>query len=93
MQNGWVYEPQISSYESLLFYNAIRCHKDRFCYTPIALAKREQTGMKYRYLCIACPFSSQGLFSHFTVIEIYKSLLGKPYITRLNRFNFNHLQF
>lgn len=89
MQKGWVYEPVISTYELLLFHNTIGRHGDPFYYIPIAIAKREETGMKYHYLCIAKQISFPGSSSHFTNIEIYKPPLGEPYVTALHKFCFD----
>lgn len=91
MQRGWIYEPVISNYETLLFYNALRKHSDAFYYKPIAVAKREETGMKYRYLCIAAPRSNPSSPSHFADIEIYKPEKGMPYATCIYRIEFDKM--
>lgn len=91
MQNGWVHESAIAAYEALLFYNALRTHKGDFYYSPIALAKREEVGMKYRYLCVAKPKDNASLSSHFAYIEIYKSPEGRPYVTCLHRLDLDQL--
>lgn len=90
MYQGWIYEPVISYYEALLFYNVMQKHQDEFYYTPIAKAKREETGMKYRFLCIAMLKSKPGLSSHFADIEIYKPISGMPYATNLFKVEFNN---
>ena len=91
MQKDWLYEPVISYYESLLFYNALFQYKDNFYYSPIAIAKREETGTKYRFLCIAKPKTYPGACSHLTTIEIYKPANGMPYTTKLSRIPFPQL--
>jgi hypothetical protein len=85
MQGGWVYRPVITEYETFLFYNAMRKHRDAFYYAPIAVAKREETGMKYRFLCIAAPKACPYSQSLFADIEIYKPVDGMPYATCLYR--------
>jgi hypothetical protein len=89
MQKGWVYEPVITSYEALLLYNALQRHIDDYNYYPIAIARREEVGMKYRFLCIAKPKTSPGTSSHFADVEIYKPEGGMPYATCLYRLDFN----
>jgi hypothetical protein len=91
MQRGWIYEPVISNYEALLFYNALKKHSDSFYYRPIAIAKREETGMKYRFLCIAIPKATPYHPSHFAEIEIYKPEMGMPYATCLYRLEFDKM--
>lgn len=91
MQRGWVYEPAISNYDSLIFYNALKKHSDFYYYKPIALAKREETGMKYRFLCIAIPRSTPCHPSHFAQIEVYKPQMGMPYVTINYRLEFDKL--
>jgi hypothetical protein len=91
MQKGWVYEPVITKYEALLFYNAMKKHKDHFIYNPIAIARREETGTKYRFLCIATPKTNPGPSSHFADIEIYKPNNGMPYATCLFRLDFDKM--
>lgn len=88
MQKGWIYEPIKSNYEVLLLYNALRRHPDSYSYKPIAIAKREETGTKYRYLCIATSKSNPFCASHFADIEIYKPQMGMPYATSLYRIEF-----
>ena len=87
MPNGWVYEPTISPYVALLFYNAMLRHYDFFSYTPVAVAKREEIGTKYRYLCIAQARNAPDQDSLFACIEIYKPIAGMPYATRLHRMS------
>jgi hypothetical protein len=91
MQKGWVYEPVISMYEALLFFNAMKRHKDQYNYNPIAIASREQIGMKYRFLCIATPKTIPGQPSHFADIEIYKPISGIPYATGLHKLDFDKM--
>lgn len=91
MQQGWNYRPEISYYELLLLYNALKRHESTYSYCPIAVAIREQTGTKYHFLCIAKPLTSPGTTSHFADIEVYKPVKGMPYISRLKRINFNEL--
>ncbi|MDF2904734.1 MAG: hypothetical protein K0R34_55 [Herbinix sp.] len=87
MPRGWVYEPTISPYDALLFYNAMKRHYDPFCYTPVAVAKREEIGTKYRYLCIAHYRNALEQDSLFARIEIYKPIAGMPYATCLHRLS------
>lgn len=82
MQNSWVYEPVVPYYEMMLFQNAISQNRDAFCYFPVAMAKRCEVGMKYRYLCIVRQNTFPAKPTSFVIIEIYKSELGIPYITR-----------
>jgi len=91
MSIGWIYEPYLSDYESILFYNVFKKHTDSFFYRPVAIAKREESGVKYRYLCIAAPKDNPFISSHFADIEIYKPRLGIPYATKLNRIDFDRI--
>lgn len=91
MQIGWTFEPLVSYYDVLLFYNAMKKHQDGYDYSPIAVAKREEYGLKYRFLCIAKPKLNPGFSSHFADIEIYKPRKGLPYATYLYRLDFNQL--
>lgn len=91
MHKGWIYEPIVPGYESLLFYNAMQKHQDCYFYTPIAFAKREEVGMKYRFLCIAVPKSNPLNSSHFADIEIYKPFSGMPYISGLYKVEFDKI--
>jgi hypothetical protein len=91
MPRGWVYEPYLSEYDTLILYNALTKHSDSFYYKPIALAKREETGMKYRFLCIALPKEFPINPSHFADIEVYKPQLGMPYATGLYRIEFDNM--
>lgn len=93
MQQDWIYHCEISNYEALLLYNALKRHKDTFCYHPIAVAKREETGMKYHFLCIAEPTSIHCGNTHFVDIELYKPMAGMPYITRMKKLNFEGLLY
>ncbi len=87
MPKSWVYEPMLSPYDALLFYNAMKRHYDPYYYTPIAVAKREETGMKYRFLCLAHEKNAPEQDSLFASIEIYKPAAGIPYATRLHRLS------
>ena len=87
MLMSWIYEPILSPYVSLLFYNTMKRHYDSFYYTPIAVAKREEVGIKYRFLCIAHDKDTPEQDSLFASIEIYKPIAGKPYATRLHRLS------
>lgn len=91
MYKNWIYEPTISDYDALLFHNALYRHRDNFTYHPIALAKREEHGIKYRFLCIAAPLPGNNGNSHFSDIEIYKPIKGMPYITCLYRIDFDKM--
>lgn len=91
MQSEWVYEPYLSDYEALIFYNALKKHTDSFYYKPIAIGKREETGMKYRYLCISSSKDNPYTHTHFTVIEIYKPQMALPYVTCLFRIEFDKM--
>jgi hypothetical protein len=85
MPRSWVYDPIISHYDALLFYNAMKRHYDPFNYIPIAVAKREEVGMRYRFLCIAHDRCDPEQASLFAKIEIYKPIAGMPYATLLRR--------
>jgi len=89
MLNRWIYEPLISQDDFLLFCNALSRHKDSYYYRPIAIAKCEEAGLKYRFLCIAEPNTFQGPPTHFANIEIYKPTQGMPYATRIHRICFD----
>lgn len=91
MLREWIYEPYLSDHDNLIFYNALYKHRDPFYYHPIALARREETGMKYHFLCIAFPRDFLGRPSHFADIEIYKPRLGMPYATCLYRIDFEKI--
>lgn len=82
MQNYWIYEPVIPCYESVLFHNAMSNCRDTSIFFPVAVAKRHETGTKYRYLCVVCPDTVPASATSFVIIEIYKSELGAPYVTR-----------
>jgi len=90
MQN-WLYEPVTDRYEALLFYNTMQRHPDVYYYNPIAVARREEFGMKYRFLCIGSPKSNPGIPSHFADIEIYKPYSGRPYATGLYKMKFDSI--
>ena len=87
MPKKWVYEPTVSPYDALLFYNTMKRHYDLFDYIPIAVAKREEIGTKYRYFCVAQARNAPDQASLFANIEIYKPIAGMPYATRLHRFS------
>jgi hypothetical protein len=87
----WEYETYLQNYEGLLLYNALRKHPDAYHYKPIAIAKREETGTKYHYLCVAVPKDNPFRSSHFADIEVYKPPLGAPYITLLKRIEFDYI--
>lgn len=91
MPPGWVYEPVLTNYDALMFYNILSKHPDMYYYRPIAIAKREETGVKYRYLCIAFSKSNPYYPSHFADIEIYKPPRGIPYATSLYRMDFDKM--
>ena len=86
MAKNWIYEPTVSPYDALLFYNTMKRYYDQFEYIPIAVAKREEIGTKYRYLCIAQARNAPDHDTLFAGIEIYKPIAGTPYATRLHRF-------
>ncbi|MDF2484638.1 MAG: hypothetical protein K0R46_806 [Herbinix sp.] len=87
MPKSWVYEPITSHYDALLFYNAMKRHYDPFYYIPISVAKREEIGTKYRFLCIARDRSNPEQASLFAKIELYKPPVGIPYATSLYRIS------
>jgi hypothetical protein len=91
MPKSWVYYPVIPPYEALLFYNALKRHIDSFDYYPVAYAKREEAGMRYRFVCIARPKSGLVQDTQFTGIEIYKPTTGMPYATCLHKLEFSHI--
>ena len=90
-QSCWIYEPDITEYEASLFNYAMYEHKDYYYYCPIAIAKREEIGMKYRFLCIAKPWDALAYCSHLAEIEIYKPVAGMPYATCLYRICFDDI--
>jgi hypothetical protein len=92
MPKAWNYEPAISDYELLLLQNALHKHHDEYQYHPIAIARREETGVRYRFFCIAVSISDTSLPSHFADIEIYKPPTGMPYISSLYRIQFDSLR-
>jgi hypothetical protein len=83
----WSYEPFIPYHDLLVFYNAMNRYDDSYQYRLIAMAKREETGMKYRFLCIASPKAIDSTVSHIANIEIYKPVNGMPYATRLHKIS------
>lgn len=85
MLSNWVYKPMISHYEALLFYHALRRHRDSYHYYPIAVASREEVGMKYHFLCIAKLISDPAFSSQLVEIEIYKPAKSLPYATYIHR--------
>ena len=87
MPKSWIYEPTLTAYDALLFYNAMIRHYDCFYYTPVAVAKREEFGIKYRFLCLAYDRNAPDQDSLFASIEIYKPYAGMPYATRLHRLS------
>lgn len=91
MQMDWVYHPTIPGFERLIFNNAMQRHPDQYYYNPIAIAKREESGMKYRFLCVAAPKNNYTIPSHFADIEVYKPIAGMPYITSLYRIDFDKM--
>lgn len=93
MPMDWKYEANLSYYDIIMFHNVMNSHCDSYIYIPIALAKREEIGIKYRYLCIAQPKSIYGPDSHLVIVEIYRSEMGVPYATRIKRIHFDELSF
>lgn len=91
MQIGWIFEPLVSHYDVLLFYNVMDKHQDHYFYRPIAVARREEYGWKYRFMCIAMPRQNPGVISHFADIEIYTPYKGLPYASYLCRIDFDQL--
>lgn len=91
MSGSWVYYPVIPPYEALLLCHVLKRRIDSFDYYPVAYAKREETGMKYRFICIAWPKPGMAQDSRFTGIEIYKPPTGMPYATCLHRLEFDHI--
>lgn len=89
----WKYEPNITYDDYIMFHNVMNNHVDSYVYQPIALARREEIGTKYRFLCIAQPKDLFRPDSHLVIIEIYRSQKGSPYATRLKRISFDELFF
>ena len=83
MQLHWIYDPVISFEELLLYHNAISYHSDSFYYHPVAVAKRHETGVRYRFLCIINPKGFPEGPTHFAITELYKPDQGMPYVTRV----------
>jgi len=92
MPKAWNYEPVIGDYELLMLENALHKHQDDYQYQPIAIAKREETGIKYRFLCIAVPIANPLMPSHFADLEIYLPPTGMPYICSLYRIPFDSVR-
>jgi hypothetical protein len=92
MPKSWIYEPTLSAYEAMVFYNTMIRRNDPYHYIPIAVAKREEFGMKYRYICLAYDRFKPDQDSLFACIEIYKPTAGKPYATRLHRLSQDDLR-
>ena len=90
MLSCWIYEPIMSTHEALLFYNALKQHESQFYYIPVAVARREEEGIRYRYHCIARSKLGPAACSHFTGIELYKPILGMPYITYIHNYEADH---
>lgn len=83
MNLHWTYEPVIPLKELLLFHNALS-HRSESCgYYPVAVAKRSETGIRYRFLCIDNRVKLPGTPSRFLITEIYKPEQGMPYVTRI----------
>jgi hypothetical protein len=91
MPSSWVYHPVIPPYEALIFHNVLNRLNDPYYYYPVAFAKREEAGMKYRFLCIAQAKFGSMQDTHFTGIEIYKPITGMPYATCLHKLEFSHI--
>ena len=91
MQNSWIYEPMTNRNEAFIFYNALQNYQDRYYYTPIAVARREEIGVKYRFLCIAIPKDTPHCPSHFADVEIYKPLKGMPYACSIYKAAFDQI--
>lgn len=87
----WTYEPYLTNYEALILHNALCQCPGAYIYKPIAVAKREETGMKYRYLCLAIPKDNPFRPTHFADIEVYKPMLGEPYTTFLYHMDFEQV--
>ncbi len=88
---AWIYEPVITDHEILLFYNALRRHQDNYHYHPIALAKREETGIKYRFFCIAAFQAAPDLPTQFADVEVYKPSNGAPYISGIYYLDYKQM--
>ncbi len=82
MQLHWNYEPFISFDEFLLYHNAVSHRSDSINYHPVAVAKRHEIGIRYRYLCTVNPKDFPGGPSRFVIIEIYKPEQSMPYVTK-----------
>lgn len=89
MQQSWVYRSEMTYNESMLLQYVMKKHRDSFYYIPIAVAKREEIGIKYRFLCIAHSKLNKSP-SHFTIIGLYKPEKGMPYATSMGKITFDN---
>ena len=79
MQCRWNYETMIADQDLHILYYAL------------AVAKRKEIGLNYRFLCIAVPKDNTECASHLAIVGVYKPPAGKPYGTCLYRKDFDQL--
>lgn len=91
MQCKWAYERLISDDDLHILYNALLPVEDSYIYYPLAVAKRSEVGLNYRFLCLAVPGKNQECASHLAVIGVYKPPYGVPYATCLYKKDFDQL--
>lgn len=91
MQCRWNYETMIADQDLHILYYALRRHMDHYDYYPLAVAKRKEIGLNYRFLCIAVPKDNAECASHLAIVGVYKPPAGKPYGTCLYRKDFDQL--
>jgi hypothetical protein len=91
MQCKWEYEKMIDDNDLYILYTVMRKHKDAYNYYPLAVAKRTEIGLSYRFLCIAVPKANSDYVSHLAVIGIYKPPTGAAYATCVYRQEFDQI--
>lgn len=91
MQCKWEYEKMIDDSDLHMLYTALLKHKDAYNYYPLAVAKRVEIGLSYRFLCIAVPKASSEYVSHLAVIGIYKPPAATAYVSCMLRQDFNQI--
>jgi len=74
-----------------ILYTALQKYKDQYNYYPLVVAKRDEIGSNYRFLCIAIPKANPEHVSHLAEIGVYAPPAGKPYATCLHRRDFDQI--
>lgn len=91
MQCRWNYETMITDCDLHILYTALHKHRDQYDYYPLSVAKRDEIGLNYRFLCIAIPKAKPEYASHLAEIGVYVPPAGKPYATCLYRRDFDQI--